>query len=289
MFADYVSPLSLALARLGWRTAHAMVSSSLIGWGTGSVVQDAAELKLLAAYLEREHGSMGAVVLGHSTGCQDAVQCARDWGAGQSAAAGGTRTGGTNRASTGTEALFFSTGSARSGIPSLLSPRLLGVILQAPVSDREAFLQMPECRESLAEAEAALARGEPDAFVRTIQPGVPLSARRAHALLARNGADDMFSVDFNDDELGEALHALRELPSLLVLGSKDLCYPPGADVRRHAERMREHAGKKARAVVLSGDHSLRNCEDEFVDTVIEWIKETFQTQDSHACERCENV
>lgn len=268
LFADYVRPLALALAEHGWRTAHALLSSSLIGWGTGSVARDAAELRRLAAYLEREHGSCGAVILGHSTGCQDAVQCARDWGAetaedGESAD-GSEGEGGESGA-----------GAGASRPRSPLVPRLLGVILQAPVSDREAFLQEPGNRRSLEEAQAALARGEPDAFVRTITPGVPLSAWRANALLSRNGADDMFSVDFDDGELERALAALRGLPSLFVLGATDACYPPGTDVEKQGRRLQAHAGDRAEAIVLPGGHSQMGSEAELVRRVVDWLQRTY--------------
>jgi hypothetical protein len=37
--------------------------------------QDAAELKMLAECLAAQHSSRAWVLMGHSTGCQDAVRC----------------------------------------------------------------------------------------------------------------------------------------------------------------------------------------------------------------------
>lgn len=52
----------------------------LQGWGLASLDQDASELHLLSQHLAQQHGSKGWVLMGHSTGCQDAVRCAY-WGA----------------------------------------------------------------------------------------------------------------------------------------------------------------------------------------------------------------
>jgi pimeloyl-ACP methyl ester carboxylesterase len=46
------------------------------GWGLSSLDQDASELRLLAQCLAEHHDSNGWVLMGHSTGCQDAVRLA---------------------------------------------------------------------------------------------------------------------------------------------------------------------------------------------------------------------
>jgi hypothetical protein len=49
------------------------------GWGLASLDQDAADIRLLAECLAREHSCSAWVLMGHSTGCQDAVRCAVSW------------------------------------------------------------------------------------------------------------------------------------------------------------------------------------------------------------------
>lgn len=44
------------------------------GWGLASLDQDAAELLLLSKHLAQQHNSRAWVLMGHSTGCQDAVR-----------------------------------------------------------------------------------------------------------------------------------------------------------------------------------------------------------------------
>jgi pimeloyl-ACP methyl ester carboxylesterase len=44
------------------------------GWGMSSLDEDASELRLLAQCLAEQHDSSGWVLMGHSTGCQDAVR-----------------------------------------------------------------------------------------------------------------------------------------------------------------------------------------------------------------------
>ena len=44
------------------------------GWGLSSLDQDAAELRQLSKALAEQHNSKAWVLMGHSTGCQDAVR-----------------------------------------------------------------------------------------------------------------------------------------------------------------------------------------------------------------------
>eukprot|EP00198_Chlamydomonas_reinhardtii_P005998 XP_001695334.1 predicted protein [Chlamydomonas reinhardtii] len=73
LFAPYVATLTDALARRGWAAVHASLQSAWTGYGTGSLDRDAADLRLLCAHLRQQHGIRGVVLVGHSTGCQDAV------------------------------------------------------------------------------------------------------------------------------------------------------------------------------------------------------------------------
>lgn len=54
------------------------MSSSYTGFGHCSLKSDCAELDSLLGYLEREEGSDAIGIVGHSTGCQDAVYFAKE-------------------------------------------------------------------------------------------------------------------------------------------------------------------------------------------------------------------
>lgn len=96
----YLPRLAGAVGEDGWRVVQPVLSSSYSGWGTASLDSDVADLDRLLGHLAERRGVAEVVLLGHSTGCQDAVR-------------------------------YLATGSHVSMVR--------GAILQAPVSDREAL------------------------------------------------------------------------------------------------------------------------------------------------------
>lgn len=96
------------------------------GYGTGSLDRDAADLRLLCAHLRQQHGIRGVVLVGHSTGCQDAVRYMQRYcGAGPGAAAApGAGQGGGDAAPAAAGVQEEAEGEVA---------ELLGTVLQAPV------------------------------------------------------------------------------------------------------------------------------------------------------------
>lgn len=119
----------------------------------------------------------GVVILGHSTGCQDAVRYG-----------------------------FKYFGSGREHIP-----QLLGLILQAPVSDQEYLKDKSSTARLLANAKEMVAEGHGEEIVGRAWDlgGTPVTARRFIALAERGGDDDMFSSYFSDQELQVGWFCLR--------------------------------------------------------------------------------
>ncbi|KAL6771990.1 hypothetical protein ACKKBG_A28550 [Auxenochlorella protothecoides x Auxenochlorella symbiontica] len=238
LFTAYCTPLARRLNAAGWACVQPLLSSSLSGWGLASLDQDAAELHLLAAALGREHGAEGVAILGHSTGCQDAVRYASLYAGGKDGA-----------------------------------PPLMGLVLQAPVSDRE-FLGKQQSTAALAQRAQRMVeegRGEDLLGRADALGGTPITARRFVALACGGGDDDMFSSDLSDAQLRELLKGAASVPSLFLLGAQDECYPAGCDVEGLGRRLVAAAGSSAQLKVLDGDHCLKGLENEVVEVVSDFL------------------
>ncbi|KAK8459145.1 hypothetical protein SEVIR_2G085600v4 [Setaria viridis] len=165
---DYLEPLSLALEVEKWSLVQPLLSSSYTGYGISSLEQDALELDQLISYLINKENSEGVILLGHSTGCQDIVHYMR-----------------TNFA---------------------CSKAVSGVILQAPVSDREYRATLPETAEMIDLAAKMISEGRGmDLMPREANPDAPITAYRYHSLCSYMGDDDMFSSDLSEDQLRQRL------------------------------------------------------------------------------------
>ena len=192
-----------------WTLAQVLLSSSYGGWGTSSLVRDAWELAQCVQYFQNTRPGRKVVLMGHSTGCQDIMEYVV-------------------------------------GDENLNRPRVQGAILQAPVSDREILVQ--ELPEGLYESSVKLAqdwidngRGEdvlPESATRGFFDG-PVSARRWLSLASPNkdGDDDYFSSDLEDDELRKTFGLFpKDIPLLLLYSGHDQHVPTHVDKRSLVEK-----------------------------------------------------
>lgn len=69
---SYIPLLAEELATEGWSVAQVLLSSCGVGWGTGSVGEDAKEIGEFVKYFAGR-GMRQVVLMGHSTGCQDII------------------------------------------------------------------------------------------------------------------------------------------------------------------------------------------------------------------------
>ena len=251
----YVEALGHALDGQGWALVQPVLSSSNTGYGCSSLERDAAELAELYAHLARTHSVNAFAIIGHSTGCQDAVTLL---------------------------------GTAPPEVRKLLR----AAVLQAPVSDREAAtLEDDEAErlELLRVAEDMVAAGQGAALMPRLHYGfVPMSASRYASLVGRGGPDDQFSSDFTDDELasvlshmgsrgqregrppsagpGAVVGAIEPVPdhpglrTLFVHSAKDEYVPPTVDVCALSQRFVRAAGGSengaAALVIPEANHNL---------------------------------
>jgi hypothetical protein len=240
----YLPALAAAAADAGWGLVTPLLRSSHAGWGVASLDGDAADLATLADHLGAERGATHIALVGHSTGCQDAVRYA------------------------GTQAHI---GGGPRGRPALTA-----VVLQAPVSDREWLATQPQTAARLAAARAAISQGRPRAIIGTADEwdGAPLSAARWASLADKGGDDDMFSSDLTDAELEERLAGpLAGVRTLVLASGREQYAPAGWDARGAADRLAAAIGPLARAAVLDGDHALHGVEEEAARLIARFVAE----------------
>jgi pimeloyl-ACP methyl ester carboxylesterase len=174
-----------------WGLVQVMLMSSLNGWGTSALQRDVKELSQCITYFRKLKGETCQVVLmGHSTGCQDAMEYVI-------------------------------------GLGHETRPLLHGVILQAPVSDREAMADKLKDYAPLTEtAQMYVAQGRGDDVLPLSIGTTPfgrtaLSAYRWLSLVSpnRDGDDDYFSSDLPEHGLQKSFGSFKAQTPLLILCS----------------------------------------------------------------------
>ncbi|PNW82539.1 hypothetical protein CHLRE_06g283034v5 [Chlamydomonas reinhardtii] len=268
LFAPYVATLTDALARRGWAAVHASLQSAWTGYGTGSLDRDAADLRLLCAHLRQQHGIRGVVLVGHSTGCQDAVRYMQRYcGAGPGAAAApGAGQGGGDAAPAAAGVQEEAEGEVA---------ELLGTVLQAPVSDVEWLSSYPELEPVAARAAELLAagRGEEVCCRLGVADNAPISAARFLSLYRAGGDDDMFSEGLPQQELQRIFAPVGSRPCLLLVSGADECVPRQDQIAPRAAALQAVIGPRAVLRVVDGaPHNLAGCETQALETVCAFLE-----------------
>ncbi|KAI9771674.1 MAG: hypothetical protein M1840_001890 [Geoglossum simile] len=254
----YTQTLSPHLTPLSYTLVEVLLTSSYTGWGTGSVARDAYELALCVSYFRaRKPCGAKVVLMGHSTGCQDAME--------------------------------YLTGEAREARGAVD-----GVVLQAPVSDREAIrmvLRRETYEQSLTAAQALISnnRGS-DILPRNIASDIfgpaPCSAYRWNSLASPAGSaattEDFFSSDLSTSRLQQTFGRIPPNTPLCILYSGFDEFVPGyvdkeALVRKWIEAVKEGGGvvdERCSGVVEGATHSLTGEEvvGDFVGRVVGFLR-----------------
>ncbi|KAH9866135.1 hypothetical protein J1614_008699 [Plenodomus biglobosus] len=242
-------PTSIAAALpSSWVIAEVLISSSYKGWGTSSLARDAREIGECVKYFKQLRPGKKVVLMGHSTGCQDAM-----------------------------EYILGKDADKRTGLD--------GVILQGGVSDRQAWEDMltkSEYDEVVGKARDLIDQGKgKEAMASEGNPvvkefGGPISAYRLHSLLAKGGDDDYFSTDLSDQDFANTFGKFpRETPVCFLLGSDDPYVPATIDkaalLQRWTNIIREGGGlvdDKNGGVVSGAHHNLDGDADEVVQDLV---------------------
>eukprot|EP00532_Pseudo-nitzschia_australis_P003439 CAMPEP_0168184636 /NCGR_PEP_ID=MMETSP0139_2-20121125/13354_1 /TAXON_ID=44445 /ORGANISM="Pseudo-nitzschia australis, Strain 10249 10 AB" /LENGTH=329 /DNA_ID=CAMNT_0008106289 /DNA_START=120 /DNA_END=1109 /DNA_ORIENTATION=+ len=200
----YTTILEKACHENDWSLVQPVLSSSYLGFGHGSLERDCAELEELMRYLCDYRNGQEFALVGHSTGCQDAV--------------------------------YFLEHAA----PELRKKTSL-VALQAPVSDREGTELEEGFAEKLQHAQELVETKKGEELLPRSFHWAPMTAQRYVDLHAKGGRDDYFSSDYTDAELADRLGHVSDSslqqrhPDLSVLVAFS-----GADeyVPSHVDRVR---------------------------------------------------
>lgn len=244
----YTRDLELACKESDWSLVQPILSSSYTGFGHGSLDQDCAELEELMQFLIQYRNAEKFCLIGHSTGCQDAVH-------------------------------FLGTAKQE------LRRRLKVVALQAPVSDRESAAVHPTegAVEHLILAQKLASEGKGEEMMPRAAFWAPMTAQRFVDLNEKGGTDDYFSSDYTDDELAQRLQHVGEqedLHLLVAYSGSDEYVPAHVNKPELAERlvraMNANGGSVAQSLYLeTGNHNLSQGPQDgkkFVQKVAELMK-----------------
>ncbi|KAK9330547.1 hypothetical protein V1520DRAFT_340074 [Lipomyces starkeyi] len=224
----YVPQLAASIDSLGWGLVQLLISSSYRGWGAGDLARDASEIEQAVSYFSNLRGGR-VVLMGHSTGCQDAI--------------------------------YYLTRYTT----SFENSKLAAGILQAPVSDREAMLRLFPDRYTemldFAVNEVNTGRGQEilpkkysDLFF-----GTPITASRWVSLANKLGDDDFFSSDIEDEVL-KTTFGIIDVPLLVLYSGSDEFVPETVHKEHLINRWKaitsEDSWSSHSGVVKGGKHNL---------------------------------
>ena len=171
-------------------------------------------------------------------------------------------------------------------------PQINGAILQAGVSDREAWEFLLESQEEkdscaavLAEAQRLIAAGKEEEIVfregNVVQKELDaaISAYRTNSLLAKGGDDDYFSTDLDDETLRKSFGSIpHTAPLMFLLGSQDPFVHKSTDKTRLLQRwagfVKEGGGTVDEVhggIVEGGHHNLDGDPEEVVGDLVQRV------------------
>ena len=220
MCTTYMEHLSKELTAKDFSLVQVNLSSAFHQFGVSSLQKDCTELTQLVKHIKDEYKFQKIVMLGYSTGTQDALWFAKH---------------------------------------SEASQMVDGFILQSPVSDRDYITSKEDnTPHMLEEAHRLKAAGKKDALLSEKFWGAPITAYRYLSLAERLGDDDMFSVDLTMEELKSIIPKVQ-VPIALCYSAEDECVPNKEGMREIAQRLKAILNETSPRVdvkYFSGDHGL---------------------------------
>lgn len=247
----YLQLLSKELSKIDYSLIQIEISSSHIGWGTGSLVRDSTEISQLVKYLKSDEGGNRTKIglMGHSTGCQNTTH-------------------------------YFTRQNRDENYSSIDFG-----ILQAPVSDRvsaSAELSKEDIEESLNIANKLIDEGNwmeimPYKFTKHFFD-VPINAYRWNSLMSVRGDDDFFSPDLEMDDY-KSTFGKFDKPFLVLYSGADEYVPDWLDKKELMKKWQDVAGSNwspFSKIVEGAKHNIGEgskdgAREDAIDTVIKFI------------------
>lgn len=202
----YTKDLETACHDVGWSLVQPTISSSGLGFGHGMLTRDTDELCTLVNYLVHHHKGEKFALVGHSTGCQNAIHLMKY----------GTK-----------EAM----------------EKIKVIALQAPVSDREDAMTRPTYADNIKHAKTLQEKGMEEEMMPRSAFWAPITAARFLSLQDVGGEDDFFSSDFEDQELCLRLRHIGQrgdqvgLKALVAFSGEDEYVPASVDKKLLLDRL----------------------------------------------------
>ncbi|KAI5262467.1 DUF1749-domain-containing protein [Aureobasidium subglaciale] len=247
---DYVYKLAQSLSPT-WSLAQTNLSSAGSGFGIASLSQDVNEISSLVTHF-KDTGNQKVIIMGHSTGCQDSMH-------------------------------YFASEDKRGD-----RAQVDGVILQAPVSDREAMVKDMDEKEyeiacKTAEQWCKDGKGEhilPLNLTVSMFGRNPITARRWVALACKGGEDDYFSSDLPDQKLQTTFGKIDK-PLLILFGEEDEYVPDHVDrkalVSKWISFVKGKVDEQSRELLGSASHNLNGDPEEVADELIKRVGKFLDT------------
>lgn len=262
----YLKQLVPKVLEQGWGFVEMLTSSSWDGWGNGSLTRDGDEIAAAVQYLREKCNKTTIVLCGHSTGCQD---------------------------------LMYYTTQSYPGArhPDIASrPRIDGLILQAGVSDREAFLYATDAdtwKKALADGKEVLAKDlelfetekklNPNAVPKyTMMPAkdshlffaAPVNSYRWVSMIDVRGDDDYFSSDLDASDFAKTFGKIT-VPLLVLYSGCDEFVPEFVDKERLMKQFEDATDKKYWSphshVIAKAGHFFRDSPQEAYNDLLESV------------------
>ncbi|KAF8983808.1 hypothetical protein BGZ46_009453 [Entomortierella lignicola] len=234
----YLPLLSKTLSeQLGISLIQVMLSSSHMGYGTSSLQEDVKELDVLFSFLREGRAKSRLFIIGHSTGCQDAIS-------------------------------YACYGKHREVIQ--------GIVLQGPVSDREYMAStMDMYEEYLGIAQRMINDGKGQELMAREVDVAPITAYRFNSLASVGGDDDMFSSDISHEKL-QALFGQIRTPLIMVHSGKDEYIPAHINKEQLMSQFTIACPASVGTTVLpNADHAISDqaSQVKFCEVVIQFLKQ----------------
>jgi len=175
----YTAYLEKKCHQLGWSLVQPILSSSYLGFGSGSLNRDTNEISKLLLFLKENRCAEQFAIIGHSTGCQNAIHLLKH------------------------------------GEENVVKD-IKFISLQAPVSDREVDPEMKD-NKYLNIAKNLNEQGKEQEMMPRDAFWAPITVYRFLSLHDVKGDDDFFSSDFTNEEFLQILGHVGKLSKLKVL------------------------------------------------------------------------